>query len=904
MTNSNNSAKKLYKVFVQKHNPDTEDELNYSATKLNISIDEAAHRVDVFMDVNRKTLKGAYKVFTKAIEQAVADGALDKKVAEFACFADDINDIDFAGKDYFIANDNINNAFAYGIDDNGDNGYYFWFWTLTEAAEEIAEDDMAVEAEIEIVNNTDETAEINERRFLVSVHYDNNGANGMEGKHFATAAEAANYIIAFANENPEYVINTDTNIRDFAAHKKYTLTDADLHILNSKPAAEEIAEINAADVKINVAQDGKIIEQIKVDVDTAINIINRLNYRNDTFVYSNTTREDNADIKYRHFDAYKADGEKDAFAITEYVINGKLEIVRFFNLFRDITVDLQIGNVNYTIGDKGAIVLTADNTPPDNDPLGDIALDEYAISEAAMEVAINAEGHNADVASGNYSVDINGEYVRFENHSIVRIDAMRKMNWIYDHTGANKIFRYGNRKSSAAKVIDMYMNRERADEQGKYFHEFFDQYCKTRGTIEVRVILTYADDREHHFMAEFNQGRLADKFIADVKELAGDTPCQIFKKYRNNYVKPVWEDPHKYETVGNLEHARHLYCEETVDDIAPEEYIITQAAMDVAIEAEEDEALFAKWTAKTLSDPFIEAAYRKARERVEVQFTSYGAPLYTYIKKNGERCYEDFVAKSYISKCGLSETDFIVKARAEAKITRDRRTEKIGDDEVYYVGDKWQCTYSAKYHAGFFRGINSGELMYRVDDLAIVSEQDFWRAMIERGACTIDNDADDNMSDFEISLMLTAKLKKVTRKVELMEFTTQDGKQIISGLFTLEVTPDWNDDDGFIFTNGHETLARYDTKEQCLDVIERLATAIEGGDEEFEFPTAEFVDLENKIHELCLRSFTDKYKYLGKNYWQMRLGGKWRNVPRKLLAADLKYYGLTFAELKEAQHAN
>ena len=150
---------------------------------------------------------------------------------------------------------------------------------------------------------------------------------------------------------------------------------------------EEIAEINAADVKINVADNGKIIEQIKVDVDTAINIINRLNYRNDTFVYSNTTRYDNADIKCRHFDAYKADGEKDAFAITEYVINGKLEIVRFFNLFRDITVDLQIGNVNYTIGDKGAIVLT-DGDNPDNEPD-----DKQAKKEMARKLTDYLNGH-------------------------------------------------------------------------------------------------------------------------------------------------------------------------------------------------------------------------------------------------------------------------------------------------------------------------------------------------------------------------------------------------------------------------------------------------------------------------------------------------------------------------------
>ena len=577
--------------------------------------------------------------------------------------------------------------------------------------------------------------------------------------------------------------------------------------------SEEIAEINAADVKVNVAGDGKVIEQIKVDVDSAIKIINRLNYRNDSFIYRFTTRDDNADIEYRHFDAYRDNGEKDGFAITEIVINGKLEIVRFANLFRDIIVHLQIGNVNYTIGDKGAIVLSDDNMPPDNDPLGDIAPDEYAISEAAMEVAINAEGRNADVASGNYSITINDEYVVFENHSIVRIDASRKLNLTYDHTGKNKIFRYGNHKASAAKVIAWYMNRERADEQGKYFHKFFDQYNKTRGEIEVWVELTYADDREHHFMAQFDQGRLADKFIADVKELAGDTPCQIFTKYRDNRNKPVWEDPHKYETVGNLEQVRPInYGEETVGDIDPEEYIITQEAFESAIKAEEFEAFAAAWTAEILSDPGIDAAYRKARERVEVEFTSYGAPLYTYIKKNGERCYEDFVAKCYIGKCGLSETDFIVKAKHD-----------VPSDDI--------------------------------------------------------TDAEN----------LTTELKKVTRKSRLMEIYPQVGGRIVDPLYKVEVRID---SDGFIFTNGHEIFARYDTKEQCQDVIERIKRAIDGCDTEFEFPTVELVDLERKLPALMIEQF-NKYKYRSKG----------RSIPRRFLAAQLKYYGLSIAELKEAHHA-
>ena len=53
------------------------------------------------------------------------------------------------------------------------------------------------------------------------------------------------------------------------------------------------------------------IETKKVSVAEAIAIIERLNYRNDTFVYRFTTREDNANIQYRHFDGYKENGEQE-----------------------------------------------------------------------------------------------------------------------------------------------------------------------------------------------------------------------------------------------------------------------------------------------------------------------------------------------------------------------------------------------------------------------------------------------------------------------------------------------------------------------------------------------------------------------------------------------------------------
>lgn len=619
---------------------------------------------------------------------------------------------------------------------------------------------------------------------------------------------------------------------------------------------------------------------------------------------------------------------------------------------------------------------------PALDELNDVDIDEDA--PEAFNAATEAEEYNARVASGNYYADINGEFVTFKNNSIVHIYALDKryINANYIKTAKGKKFYNENRDIPAEEIIDSYMSRECADE-----------------------------------------------------------------------------------------------------DINPDEYIITQAAMDEAIEDAEVEALATKMDARILADPIIDAAYRKAKERVEVTFTKYGYPLYRYRKTNGEWTNNERVAKAYISKCGLSQLRFIVKAkhdkpadntpafttktdkngktlyyidgkrrsysdyiyqlncraelidelpdkrmrwlnkpediyedattlesvsgierdehidaeiadkyiaidgatvqsvevkqvgrsnsyyidgkrasrdkaldacaeirgdnlftieyqrerktisRFDVKISMtddgfsvisgqatihtfediddavacvnqieaaylagkagvkvdsggtvsdldDRRTEKIGSDEVYYIGGKWQCTYSAKYHASFFRGIRSGELMYRVDDLKIVSEQEFWAAMIERGACTID------LTDAE---ELTAKLKEVTRKARLIEIYPQVGGRTVDNLHKVEIVPDGG---GFIFTNVYETLARYDTKEQCLDVIERIKRAIDGCDTEFEFPTAELVDLEKKLPALMIEQF-NKYRYRSKG----------RSIPRRFLAAQLKYYGLTPAQLKEAYHA-
>ena len=125
--------------------------------------------------------------------------------------------------------------------------------------------------------------------------------------------------------------------------------------------------------------------------------------------------------------------------------------------------------------------------------------------------------------SGNYVTWINGEYVRFENHSIVYIDAERKIGYSYSKVNGRKNFyRYG-RKIAAAKIAETYMNGERAAEQSKAPHEFFNAHKLEVGNpFKVSFEITTADGREHFFMRTFDTfaeaKALVDEFTSTFSE--------------------------------------------------------------------------------------------------------------------------------------------------------------------------------------------------------------------------------------------------------------------------------------------------------------------------------------------------------------------------------------------------
>lgn len=99
--------------------------------------------------------------------------------------------------------------------------------------------------------------------------------------------------------------------------------------------------------------------------------------------------------------------------------------------------------------------------------------------------------------------------------------------------------------------------------------------------------------------------------------------------------------------------------------------------------------------------------------------------------------------------------------------------------------------------------------------------------------------ADTTKSDRDIADALSRELYAVTRRADYMNVTLQSGKQIPTCFGNAFVEPDWNRDNGFVFTNGHETFARYDTPEQVKAVADKLKAAIESGATEFAFPTVD-----------------------------------------------------------------
>lgn len=231
-----------------------------------------------------------------------------------------------------------------------------------------------------------------------------------------------------------------------------------------------------------------------------------------------------------------------------------------------------------------------------NVEVNEVDVEDYAVTEEAQDVATNSEIRNANTASGNYSETIytdvrNGrkifESVTYKNHSIVRIESLRYGLTLDTTFRGNKVFKHNGRRIAAKAVAEVYMNRERADEQDKIFRAYFANIPNNRGCFEVWAFLTYADGKEHTYMFKFNQTKQVEQFKQEVQSFAADnnTPCQIYVKirpYKSNVT--AWVDPHQYGEPGNLEQPRDIsvYCNEPATNVTADEDTVF-AAYEAAI---------------------------------------------------------------------------------------------------------------------------------------------------------------------------------------------------------------------------------------------------------------------------------------------------------------------------------
>lgn len=147
--------------------------------------------------------------------------------------------------------------------------------------------DIATEAEIENAqandvkvteqDNSNVTIEaVNPERFSATVYYyrpDENGGEPWHGdkyQQFATAADAANFIIKFAAGHYDYTITTDSNIRDWDNRKQYWLTDADFNALAADAFVKTTRQADALKDKIardaNASDDDNVFDLLP-DVD-------------------------------------------------------------------------------------------------------------------------------------------------------------------------------------------------------------------------------------------------------------------------------------------------------------------------------------------------------------------------------------------------------------------------------------------------------------------------------------------------------------------------------------------------------------------------------------------------------------------------------------------------------------
>ena len=126
---------------------------------------------------------------------------------------------------------------------------------------------------------------------------------------------------------------------------------------------------------------------------------------------------------------------------------------------------------------------------------------------------------------GNYTATINDEYVHFENHSIIYIDAQSKLGYTFSRYRGKKEFRdctdpMKHRIISARKIIELYMLDQEAEKQNIIFTDFLNAHKQNRkGFFKAWVTVTFANNRSHNATAYFDNFNEAKAYVDEAKKI-------------------------------------------------------------------------------------------------------------------------------------------------------------------------------------------------------------------------------------------------------------------------------------------------------------------------------------------------------------------------------------------------
>jgi len=278
----------------------------------------------------------------------------------------------------------------------------------------------------------------NERKFQVNVHYEvsENGiiTDGLNGTTTATAQEAAQWIINFAEENSNYTI-TEFSIRDCETYKKYRSEDADIQALNSKSeAATEETTKASTDNNVGTAIDKLIITATERPDGTP------------TAYYVNgvKTRKHKIEFYYANNPAYDGLIEIDHYVARYYlpeIYNNKSRVIfkNWGGTGKTIVTKAAAEELGLRIGRKVAINPTLYLVEENTEEIIEVDPAEYAITPEAMDVATNAEIENANKANANKTAKTQ---IKEKSPMIIAISREAEKMTISAGTGKAKVKKY------------------------------------------------------------------------------------------------------------------------------------------------------------------------------------------------------------------------------------------------------------------------------------------------------------------------------------------------------------------------------------------------------------------------------------------------------------------------------